>query len=238
MVAVVLVNEGEIAIEGRSGAPLTGGELIVISDPGLHRFAPLRPSSVLVAELMLSSMRLTPAAARAAHLARGPEDGPLAALVAATVKELATATGRLGEDDVRALATVLHTCLACIVRSAASVHGVSHKARQFQRAAQYIQDELTDSRLSPTRVANHLGTSLRYLQVLFSDNGESVAAYIRAARLDQCRREVIARDLPIATIAGLYGFADASHFSRLFRERFGCTPLQERRRAAQVHVTK
>ncbi len=232
--AVVMVSEGEIAVT--DGDPIAAGQFVILSEQGSHRIVARRSCSLLVAIVTPSTLRMTPSTARQAHLARGPGKGAMAVLVGATVTELTAALREGREVDIPGLASVLHPCLVAVVHSAALTHQVSHRAEQFQRAMHYIHGELSDPQLSPGRVAGHLGTSLRYLQVLFADHGESVAAYIRRMRLDQCRREVVARDAPIATIAGLYGFADASHFSRLFREQFGCTPRQERKRAVQLRV--
>jgi AraC family transcriptional regulator len=56
----------------------------------------------------------------------------------------------------------------------------------------------------------------------------TVAAYVREARIDFARRQLIATASPIAAIAAEAGFCDQSHFCRLFRRHFGMSPAEYR----------
>ncbi|MGW2386899.1 hypothetical protein [Streptomyces sp. NPDC001658] len=47
------------------------------------------------------------------------------------------------------------------------------RSAQWLRARQYIAEHLADPQLSPTTVADALGVSIRYLQVLFRAEGTS-----------------------------------------------------------------
>ena len=54
---------------------------------------------------------------------------------------------------------------------------------------------------------------------------------IRRQRLEACRRELRderRRHVAIATISARWGFADPSHFSRVFRSEYGMTPQEWR----------
>ncbi|WP_327341198.1 helix-turn-helix domain-containing protein [Streptomyces europaeiscabiei] len=96
----------------------------------------------------------------------------------------------------------------------------------------YVRRQLAEPGLSPVTIAREHNVSLRYLQKVFQEYGLSPARWIRDERLARCRAELAdpALDhLPVALIgerAGLYG---ASHFSRLFRDRYGTTPRDYRR---------
>ncbi|MFZ3475567.1 helix-turn-helix domain-containing protein [Streptomyces sp. 4.24] len=91
----------------------------------------------------------------------------------------------------------------------------------------YIRERLSDPGLTPQAVAEHHNISLRYLQRIFQDHGTSPARWIRDERLARCRYEL--RDprlshLPVGVIGERSGLYQASHFSRLFRDRYGLTP--------------
>ncbi|MGW6690397.1 helix-turn-helix domain-containing protein [Streptomyces sp. NPDC054961] len=91
----------------------------------------------------------------------------------------------------------------------------------------YIRERLSDPGLTPQAVAEHHNISLRYLQRIFQDHGTSPARWIRDERLARCRSEL--RDprlehLPVGVIGERSGLYQASHFSRLFRDRYGFTP--------------
>ena len=56
--------------------------------------------------------------------------------------------------------------------------------------------------------------------------------FIRSARLDRCRRDLLDpafADQPISAIASRWGLPSAPHFSRLFRQAYGCSPREFRR---------
>ncbi|MFD7700840.1 helix-turn-helix domain-containing protein [Streptomyces caelestis] len=97
----------------------------------------------------------------------------------------------------------------------------------------YVRERLADPGLSPVTIAREHNVSLRYLQKIFQEHGISPARWIRDERLSRCRSELADASLdhlPVALIgerAGLYG---ASHFSRLFRDRYGITPREYRRK--------
>ena len=70
---------------------------------------------------------------------------------------------------------------------------------------------------------------------MFETEGLSVCDFIRSARLERCRRDLIDpafADQPISSIASRWGLSSPPHFSRLFRKSYGCSPRQFRRSAA------
>lgn len=60
-------------------------------------------------------------------------------------------------------------------------------------------------------------------------HGCSVGEYLRRLRVDLAARELAASQTPIADIASAMGFADQSHFSRVFARLTGLTPGRYRR---------
>lgn len=101
----------------------------------------------------------------------------------------------------------------------------------------FIQHNLGDPGLSPAAVAAAHHISLRTLHQLFHDEGLTVAGYIRARRLEGCRRDLADPALdsrPAAAIAARWGFASAADFSRAFRAAHGLPPAEYRRSARVV----
>lgn len=58
--------------------------------------------------------------------------------------------------------------------------------------------------------------------------GAPVGEYLRRLRLDWASDRLLSTDEPLASIAARAGFADQSHFSRVFRRATGITPRQWR----------
>ena len=78
-------------------------------------------------------------------------------------------------------------------------------------------------------LARLAGMSGRQLQRLFQAQvGMSVHRHLTALRLERARILLRQSPLAIAEVAGASGYASASHFSQVFRERFGHAPREER----------
>ncbi len=96
-----------------------------------------------------------------------------------------------------------------------------------------------DSRLrSPTLlvgdVARDLGISVGHIHRLFRQEATTPAHYIWSRRLEMCSRDLVDPSRAghsISEIAFSWGFNDAAHFSRSFRERFGVPPREWRHRS-------
>jgi AraC family transcriptional regulator len=54
--------------------------------------------------------------------------------------------------------------------------------------------------------------------------GQSIGGYVRDRRLDWSARQLTGSSQSLSTIATAAGFSDQSHFTRVFRRRFGCPP--------------
>ncbi|MEW1828120.1 helix-turn-helix domain-containing protein [Streptomyces sp. NPDC088196] len=99
-----------------------------------------------------------------------------------------------------------------------------------ERVLDYIGQNLADPALVPTAIAAAHGVSVRTLYSAVEGLGVSLARYIRDQRLARCYDALLFGADPIGTIALKNGFKSAAHFSTAFRERYGSTPREVRRR--------
>lgn len=103
------------------------------------------------------------------------------------------------------------------------------------RALAHIEAHLADPGLGPEAVAAALHVSVRYLQRAFEAEGETVAGWIRARRLERCRRDLRNPGLdsrPVSAVAARWGLVNAAHFSRSFRATYGVSPREYRHGAS------
>lgn len=117
------------------------------------------------------------------------------------------------------------------MRSLAADHHAGRQALMLSIQA-FIRERLADPDLSPAVVAQQYNVSLRYLQKIFQEHNTSPARWIRDERLARCRAELAdpgLNHLSIAAVGERSGFYGASHFSRLFRDRYGITPREYRK---------
>ena len=104
-------------------------------------------------------------------------------------------------------------------------------AESFRRFCQDIERNLGDVTLTPSRIAAAQGVSLRYLHLVFAEQGVSVGRWIRQRRLWHCHREVMQAGpgRTLTEIAFRWGFNDMAHFSRAFKAQYGVPPSELRR---------
>jgi AraC-like DNA-binding protein len=104
------------------------------------------------------------------------------------------------------------------------------------RIKSYIQRHLHEEELTPSRIAAVHHMSRGYLHRLFQDEAETVAAFIRARRLEGARRDLSDPALTataVHVIAARWGFPRAADFTRAFRAAYGVPPTEHRARATE-----
>lgn len=109
-------------------------------------------------------------------------------------------------------------------------------AYHLARVKRRIDEQLGEPLLSVGRLAMELGLSESQIHRLFKSEPVTVSRYIWERRLDACSRDLLDPRLagrPLTEIAYARGFNDAAHFSRAFRDRFGCSPREWRQQ--RVH---
>ncbi|MER7128102.1 helix-turn-helix domain-containing protein [Streptosporangium saharense] len=143
-------------------------------------------------------------------------------------------------ETTRLGATALDLLTMLLARENGAV--VSPETRQRVLTARihaFIHRRLGDPALSPEIIAAAHNISVRALHRLFLTQEHTVAAWIRALRLDHCRRDLSDRrleDRPVHAVAARWGFTDAAHFTRAFRAVYGMTPQAYRRLHLSGHA--
>jgi AraC family transcriptional regulator len=81
-------------------------------------------------------------------------------------------------------------------------------------------------------LAEAVGVHPVYLASAFRRHyGRSIGTYLRQLRVDYACRQLATTAAPLAEVALAAGFADQSHFSRVFKAHTGLTPAAFRREA-------
>ena len=99
------------------------------------------------------------------------------------------------------------------------------------RVRTYIEHRLGDPRLDVADIAAAHHVSIRALQKLFESDGQTVTGWIRARRIEHCRKDLAntsLADQPVSSIAAKWGLVDPAHFSRLFKTTYGLPPRDYR----------
>lgn len=103
------------------------------------------------------------------------------------------------------------------------------KSGLVQRAILLMEQQPLGRPVVVQDIASRLGVSMRTLVRAFQTSFNlSPSAFFRALRMAHGRWELLNTDKPIGSVALDHGFADASHFTRLFRKYYGITPAMAR----------
>lgn len=104
----------------------------------------------------------------------------------------------------------------------------SHHDETVLQAQEWIQEHLAQP-ISLAKLADHLRVSSRTLNRRFHQaTGFSPQNYLNKLRVSEGKELLRHSNLSVSDIAWQVGLQDVSHFSRLFREHVGMTPLRYR----------
>lgn len=105
---------------------------------------------------------------------------------------------------------------------------------RLEQLKQFIENNLHDDALSLETAARSLRRNPRYLNRVFEADGGSFMRWTWQRRLERAHELLAASSdslHSITDVAFSCGFKNVSHFSRAFRERFGCAPSAVLQRA-------
>jgi len=107
---------------------------------------------------------------------------------------------------------------------------LNRRDRRRRAVLELIEAHLCDPALDTRRIADRLGVSSRYVQLLFAELATTPSAYIQRRRLERAagRLDGPGGDMTITQVAFDVGFNDLSGFCRAFRRRFGMSPSDYR----------
>ncbi len=178
------------------------------------------------------------------HLIIGklPSDG-IGLVVNDLMKLVASDARKLPITDQYTLSQSLLELTGALTRSLIKTLDLKQKSRHpglFNRVLAYIEEHYMDPGLTPKMIADANGISTRYLHSLFRQSGKTVLRWVWERRLKAARSDLLdptQMQKRISEIAFRQGFNDSAHFSRSFRNRFGISPTELRRRAAAAKST-
>jgi AraC family transcriptional regulator len=102
-------------------------------------------------------------------------------------------------------------------------------AKWLTRATDFVHDNFRSS-MTLEEIAKVAGVHSAHLSRVFRQKmGCTVGEYVRRLRFEFASQQLLATERPLCEVAYEAGFADQSHFNRLFRRRMGLTPYTYRK---------
>jgi AraC-like DNA-binding protein/quercetin dioxygenase-like cupin family protein len=180
-----------------------GAHLLVVQVDPAH-YEPLRPYAGLIGSMH--------------HLPRAP----VSRYARSVAGELAA------PDDVTPL-SVEGLVLEFLATLARSLDGRErHPPPWLVRVEDMLHERFRES-LRVQEIAAEVNVHPAYLMRVFRERHRTtLGGYVRQLRIQWAAERVLCTDQPLAAIAHAAGFADQSHFTRLFRRHTGRTPARYR----------
>jgi YesN/AraC family two-component response regulator len=100
---------------------------------------------------------------------------------------------------------------------------------KIEDAIQYIHKNYNKD-INLSTVSNYVSLNYNYCSNLFrSKTGVRFVEYLNHVRIEKAKEILLSRDCMISDVAGLAGFANPKHFTKIFRSITGISPLEYRR---------
>ena len=163
------------------------------------------------------------------RLAEGAQ-ARLLASYARTVFEEVRRGMPLGAMHERHLAELM---ASLVLGSGQGISTSADTAARVSRMREVIARRYADPTLSMRHVARAVNLSERAGYLAFEGAELTFTEELHKVRLDRARERLSRGDARIIDVAYDVGFSDASHFHRLFKRRFGCTPGEIRALASR-----
>lgn len=107
---------------------------------------------------------------------------------------------------------------------------LDHTQSVTDKAKAYIHEHLAED-ISRDDIASHVYLNPDYLTRIFKkETGMSVSDYVLQQRLTLAAGLLAQSELPVSAIASKVGYANFSHFSRMFKKYLNLSPLEYRSR--------
>lgn len=137
---------------------------------------------------------------------------------------------------------VSETMMATLARHVGRRHGGAQSryddAWLHPAALRRVVERIRSAPADPPRLAELAGLAglgvSAFLRGFRGSVGVTPAAFSKRVRIEQARRIIEARDLPLSEVASMTGFASASHLVSSFRSQLGSTPARWRQSVRNV----
>ncbi|MFJ2580721.1 helix-turn-helix domain-containing protein [Kitasatospora aureofaciens] len=240
---VALVAAGSMWIDQHRSQTLLGpGDLVLYDTSHPYESWALAgdgPAQVVMLHLPKIRVPIPDRAMRSMAALRMPAGSGMGAVLGTFLEQLARQAGSWHERDaVRLGAAAVDLSLAFLGHRADAERLLPPETRQTALLCEikaFIERNLAHTELTPRTIADAHCISVRYLHRLFRQEQQTVAAFVRALRLERCRSDLAEPGLarfPVGAVGARWGFTDSTAFNRAFRAAYGLPPGEYRRRSA------
>lgn len=116
-----------------------------------------------------------------------------------------------------------------VERSCAYLEDLAQQNTLIERVKEYIEAHLAED-ISRDELAGVVYLNPNYLSRLFhQETGKQLVDYITQRRIERVKYLLRTTELSVTEAAGEMGYTNMPYFSRVFKKKVGCTPVEYRR---------
>ncbi|MEP9319767.1 helix-turn-helix domain-containing protein [Pseudomonas sp. LABIM340] len=231
--AVLMLEGSECLEQGDSRAKIGPGELSIYDATRPHHLSFDSDWRQIIVSVPRASLNQLVVDMESRTATRISLDNPTGRVLRSFLETLST---QIGEFTPQEMARLSESATHLIALTLGNLQNLApdHSRSQMltlTRVKIFINDNLRDPALSAQQIACATGLSARYIGKLFEREGSSLMRYVLRRRLERCGAELrspLCSTLRISEVAFRWGFNDMSHFSRVFRDFYGCSPKEWR----------
>lgn len=235
---VVLLSGSYLLEQNGREVFLKPGDMTIYDTTQQHRIHCPRSFSKLLVSIPRTMLRSRLAGVEHCTALRIPGNQGVGLVTANLIHTTAKQAATLNPNEFTAMAD---NFLDLFTLSLSSVRPQSYtlsrsRSLSLAQVKGFVERHLTDSTLDTPKVVIGTGLSARYINDLFRDDNTSLMRYVWHRRLVHCHQDMLSplhNGHTISEIALRWGFNDLSHFSRAFRQCFGCAPRELRQ---EIHT--
>jgi two-component system response regulator YesN len=135
---------------------------------------------------------------------------------------------------VRSLAQFENWAVHMVSAVMDAVFEEKEKGGFVRQSIQYMREHVEDN-ISREDVAAHVGLNPAYLSRLFKkETGKNLVDYLIEAKIERGKLLLDTTDMTVSAIAQQVGYANFSHFTKMFKKQYGITPQSYRQRRSEA----
>lgn len=234
-VSLLLSGEQAVSQDSRE-AILQPGDIAVYDTSRPYHLSHREDVRLVVLRFPKKLLGLPESMVRRLTAVRLSGDSAAGALISPFLIQLANSMDQLGDAAASRLSYSALDLITAMMSSELDLSADTVNPRDvlLEKIRTYIKGNLSSPDLCPAEIAAAHFISVRHLHGIFHEQGTTVSAWIRARRLENCRRDLrdpLFSHESVTEISSRWGFLDSAHFSRVYKARFSISPSEERHTA-------
>ena len=103
---------------------------------------------------------------------------------------------------------------------------ITTKNEHVLEMLRYIDDKITE-RITLKRISEQVGLTREYASALFKrEMNLTLTDYVNGQKLELARAMILGNEISLSDISSALGFENYHYFSRIFKQKFGTSPMQ------------